>query len=160
MRFLYLFGSLKNSTYARAVAQDEHLGVQFVAHGAAQHCEELLFATGFGACHPRRGDLKDAQMPARFRLAGGAVSVAAALSAQSLRVFEPKGETSVGICDLPPVELDEQPLGAHERCAVEPLVFPAGAATRRCGQQAEQTDETDELTVLHTKKTDEFFVFG
>ena len=77
------------------------------------------------------------QVPAGLRVAGGAEAVAAAPPAQSFRRFELEVETSVGICDLLPVELDEQPSGADERRAVEFLVFPAGAAGRCQGQQGE-----------------------
>ena len=127
---LILFCGLEYRTDADAVAQYEHLGVQLVAHGAAQHGEEGPFALRFGAGHPCRGDRADAQMSARLRVARGRVAVAAASSAQSFGVFEAEREASVGIGDLLAVELDEQPAGTDERRAVEFLVFAAGAAGR------------------------------
>ena len=147
---LILFCGLEYRTDADAVAQYEHLGVQLVAHGAAQHGEEGPFALRFGAGHPCRGDRADAQMSARLRVARGRVAVAAASSAQSFGVFEAEREASVGIGDLLAVELDEQPASTDERRAVEFLVFAAGSAGRSCGQQQEQTKRTEAVAGLHT----------
>lgn len=156
---LILFCGLEYRTDADAVAQYEHLGVQLVAHGAAQHGEEGPFALRFGAGHPCRGDRADAQMSARLRVARGRVAVAAASSAQSFGVFEAEREASVGLATSSPSSwMSSQ---RYRRAARRRVSGICGRGSRPKLRPAAGADKADGSGCgFAYGTTDEFFVFG